>query len=79
VIHHYNPDSVYRVDEGQIRKVFAHLRAEAGDSAQRDELAAMETSSGDDVINLGVAALPVSAGKLYFEQRRAERAASPGT
>lgn len=78
VIHHYDPASVHRVDEGQIRKVFAHLRAEAGDSAQRDELAAQENQPAD-VFFLGAAGLPRPAGKVYFEQRKAERAASSGT
>jgi hypothetical protein len=75
VLVHHAGDSIRRVDEGQIQKVLACLRAEAGDTGQRDQLAAMESPVAD-VFHLGAGALPVPEGKIFYEQRKAERTAS---
>jgi hypothetical protein len=77
VLVHHDADSVFRVGEDQVQKVLAFLRGESGDSGPRDQLAAMENPPAD-VVDFGTS-LPVAAGKVYFEQRRAERAASSGT
>lgn len=78
VLVHHAADSVVRVDENDVQKVFAAIRAEAGDTAQRDELVAMENPVAD-VLHLGAAGLPRPAAYQRFKERRAERAASSGT
>jgi hypothetical protein len=75
VLVHRDPGSVLRVDENEVKKVLAHLRAEAGDTGQRDQIAAQENPVAD-VFFPGAAGMAVARGRSFFEQRRAERAAS---
>ena len=58
-----------------LAEVLAHLRAEAGDTGQRDQIAAQENPVAD-VFFPGAAGMAVARGRSFFEQRRAERAAS---
>src|SRR5215211_2515075 len=77
IMAHHGMDSIMRVGEDQIQKVLAHLRAEAGDTGQRDMIAEQENPPAD-VNFAGTAGMAVPAGKAYYEQRKAERVADEG-
>jgi hypothetical protein len=75
VLVHHGVESVCRVDEGQVQKVVAFLKAEAGDATERDQLAQQENPVAD-VFYAGTAGMAVPKGKILYQQRKAERAAA---
>jgi hypothetical protein len=74
VLAHESSQSIMRVDETQIQRVISRLRAEAGDTGQLQEIAAMEYQP-DDVFYPCAAGMGRPEGLKYFQQRQAERAA----
>jgi hypothetical protein len=75
-VFNFNLQNLMRVEEPQIQRVLAHLRAESGDTRQRDQIVAQEDVMADEnnVVDLTLeSARP--EGFDYFKIRRAARLA----
>jgi hypothetical protein len=64
--------SIRQMDDHDVMRVLAQLRAEAGDVAELETMAAQEQPVVD-IYFPGASGLPKPAGRIAFEQRRAER------